>query len=129
MQDASQGKLLELWDKGPNSAVEADRSCFCVVNGEKNNNVRDKDGEMEGKSHMVHPLQYRAGVLSLAHGGLFAGHQERTKTVDRYARDLFWVGMYRNVEGFCKTCAACWISGESNQRIAPSCLHPISVPT
>ncbi|OOY33769.1 hypothetical protein BOV88_13515 [Solemya velum gill symbiont] len=128
-QDAS---LRELWDKVSSGAGGADKSCFCVVNGvlvRKSRDVRDKDGELEWKSQVVLPVKYRAQVLSLAHESLYAGHQGRTKTFDRVARDFFWIGMYTDVEEFCKTCAACQISGKPNQHIAPAPLHPIPVPT
>jgi len=128
-QDAS---LKVLWDKVSDSIGEAEKSCFCIVNGvlvRKSSDDRDKDGELDWRSQVVLPTEYRAEVLSLAHESLFAGHQGRTKTFDRVARDFFWVGMYKDVEEFCRTCTVCQLSGKPNQRIPQAPLHPISVPT
>lgn len=78
------------------------------------------------KLFLVPPIdQLRLDIIEQAH--VDAGHAGRAKTYARLREKVFWRGMAKDVQRFCKYCHVCQVNKSSNQP-KPGLLHPLPVP-
>ena len=74
------------------------------------------------------PEPLRPDVLFACHDHLMSGgHLGVSKTFARLRKRYYWPGMFRSVEEWCKTCAACASRKDPSGVLAP--LNPLPVPT
>ena len=74
------------------------------------------------------PQSLRAEVLFACHDHLLSGgHLGVNKTFARLRERYYWTGMFRSVEAWCKSCAACASRKDPTNIRAP--VHPLPVPT
>ena len=56
---------------------------------------------------LVVPKQQRTSLFSEAHAGATSGHFAHKQTLEKLRQSAYWPGMSRDVEEWCRSCAAC----------------------
>ncbi|GJT66732.1 putative mitochondrial protein [Tanacetum coccineum] len=93
---------------------------------------------MEGYSSVVVEIRYRGSlvvpnvewiprIFAEFHGGTMGGHEGTQKTYHRMARELYWVGMRRDVAKLVAECGVCQKNKYSNRSPA-GLLQPLELP-
>ena len=64
-------------------------------------------GQLDVPGHGFNPSCYREPLLLESHNSPLAGHQGRERTAEMLGRDLWWPGLYKDVEQWCQLCQVC----------------------
>ncbi len=76
---------------------------------------------------IVLPQSYRKEMLQLAHETPLAGHLGTRKAQAKIMRHFHWPRLHKDVVAFCRSCHACQVVGNPNQKIPIAPLMPIPV--
>jgi transposase InsO family protein len=110
-------------------AAKADEQYQRMLSGEeKHDGLVRLDGLVYSRSGAVYvpnDRRLRTRLLELAHDA--GGHFGRARTIDRLGRQCVWVGMTKEVEDYCRSCAVCSASKTSNELPAGT-LRPLPIP-
>ena len=74
---------------------------------------------------LILPVQWRHGVLRLAHTIPLAGHLGKDKMAKRILQRFYWLTLYKDVEDYCRSCEICQKSSPQRGPRAP--LIPLPV--
>ena len=74
---------------------------------------------------LVLPKRCRRTVLEMAHEIPISGHQGKEKTRQRVLRRFFWPSVYKDIEGYCRSCRICQKTTHSVGTRAPLIPLPI----
>ncbi|GJR71554.1 putative mitochondrial protein [Tanacetum coccineum] len=87
------------------------------------------DGEIRYRGRLVLPRtsEWIPRIFAEFHGGTMGGHEGTQKTYHRMARELYWVGMRRDVAKLVAECGVCQKNKYSNRSPA-GLLQPLELP-
>ena len=111
------------------AAVSKDEQYVILLRGEDSRDgLERRDGLVYSRSGAVYipdDRRLKTRLLELAHDAV--GHFGRARTVERLSRHCVWVGMTKEVEDYCRSCAVCAVSKSSNALPAGQ-LVPLPIP-
>ena len=104
-------KCLErVRDRAQGAAEETDEPvCFYYERGilYRGWQPDKQDGQVKACQQLVLPKQCREEVLRLAHAVPMAGHLGVAKTKNRLLKRYYWLGIFKDVAEYCKSCEVC----------------------
>ena len=95
---------------------------------EKHDGLLRRDGLVYSRSGSVYipnNRRLRTRLLELAHDAV--GHFGRARTIERLGRHCVWVGLTKEVEDYCRSCAVCAANKISNE-LPAGLLKPLPIP-
>ena len=111
------------------AAASTDEQYVALLKGDdKRDGLQRRDGLVYSRSGALYipdDRRLRTKLLQLAHDAV--GHFGRSKTIERLGRHCVWVGMTKEVEDYCRSCAVCAESKGSNALPAGQ-LVPLPIP-
>ncbi|OWZ01609.1 LOW QUALITY PROTEIN: reverse transcriptase [Phytophthora megakarya] len=97
------GDLLNYTRKEVKKIAKDSRDALYRLAAPTPESPRDKRSELR----LVVPEALRPDILHHAHEDFQSGHQGITRTYERLRSELFWTGMFQDVEMFVKECTDC----------------------
>ena len=67
-------------------------------------------------SQLVVPIGFRREILTHAHDDATGGHKGIQKTYEKVCRKSYWVGMFKDIEHWCKSCVDCAMKNSPRYR-------------
>ena len=95
---------------------------------EKHDGLLRRDGLVYSRSGSVYipnDRRLRTRLLELAHDAV--GHFGRARTIERLGRHCVWIGLTKEVEDYCRSCAVCAANKSSNE-LPAGLLKPLPIP-
>ena len=122
-------KIQELISSIDPSDQKTDNVYYYLQNGILMRHWKPPDATEDENYRTVHqivlPPEFRTQILELAHECPLAGHLGVNKTLTKIKRHYFWLGMYRDVANFCRTCHSCQVAGKQQCDPPKAPLKPI----